>query len=242
MLSHLVRRDEIAEAQTALVNLMRSEFPGVDERNITFRPTALKNQKLMTLSNYWYRASEVSGKDESSPRFLNWFGVLTPSPLHIAVEVNVLREGINPRVRGFFARDDTTGAVYLMHTGDVGGGIRGVSGKAFRAWRGEPRRGVFYEPRREVFYGDGNVRRGFIVIPLNGLDPTRYAHRYVDRIRAFKDAVEKKQVDVESAEFKRQIQELEEYEDFYSVRWSDVLIQPVGEFKVDSAAPLYRPL
>lgn len=212
MLSPLVTRDEIKEAQTALVSLMQSLRSQVDQRDISYRPSGVKNQKVLTFGGYWYKDGEVSGKGEPSPRFLNWFGIRGPGQLRIAVEVNILREGIKHRVRGFFAKDNTTGAVYLMHSGDVGGGIRGVNGRAFRVWY----RDQYGEDRHEVFFRDGKVRLGFIVILLNGSDPTRYAWQYVDRITKFKKAVANNQVDVNDATFQQQIQELKKFEDFYT--------------------------
>ena len=92
-----------------------------------------------------------------------------------------------------------------MHTGDVGGGKKGVSGPGFRAWYGEP--------CSEVFDGERRVRFGFIVIPLRALDPTRSARRYVDALGTFRDAVETKKVDVTSTAFMRCIRQ---FEAFYS--------------------------
>lgn len=203
MLSLLTAPDEIAQAQKALDALMQSEFPDVERREIKFRPMVLRDQKVLTSDRYWYRAGLQDGPNASSPRFLNWFGVLSENQLRISVEVNVLRDPTEGRSQGFFARDNTTGAVYLMHSGDVGGGTVGVRGPAFRAWHGEP--------RSEVFDGEGSVRFGFIVVPLRALDPTRSARRYVDTIGRFRNAVKTKQVDLNSNAFQRRIREFEEF-------------------------------
>ena len=205
MLSLLAARDEIAEAQQALKDLMRREFVDVERRNIKFRPSGLDDQEVLTSGRYWYRAGVLQDRSHRSPRFMNWFGVLTSGRLRISVEVNVLRDPTEGRAQGFFARDNMTGAVYLMHTGGIGGGTEGVSGPGFRAWYGEP--------CIDVFDGDGRARFGFIVIPLLASDPTRTARRYVDSIGAFRDAVETKQIDVTSPAFQRRIRE---YKAFYS--------------------------
>lgn len=204
MLSILTGRDEVAQAQQALENLMRTEFTHIERRDITFPGGGrLNDQKVRTSGSYWYHAGVVKGRDEPSPRFLNLFGVLASGRLRISVEVNVLCRATQGQSQGFFARDNTTGAVYLMHSGDIRGGARGVSGPAFRAWYGEP--------RRKVFGGDGRIRFGFIVIPLRALDPTRSVRRYVDSIGKFRDDVATKKVDVKSGEFQRRIQKFNDY-------------------------------
>ena len=147
MLSLLTARDEIAEAQQALEDLMRREFPDVERHDIKFRPKGRNDQEVLTSGRHWYRVGVQDGPNEPSPRFQNWFGVLAPGRLRISVEVNVLRDPTEGQAQGFFARDNATGAVYLMHTGSIGGGKSGVSGPAFRAWYGES--------SSEVFDGEG---------------------------------------------------------------------------------------
>ena len=182
MLSLLVERDEIAEAQEALERVMENEFEGRERRNITFRPRSLTDQEVWTRARYWYRPGIRRGPNVTSPRFLNWFGVLVPATLSITVEANIPLQGRNGRVAGFFARDDSTGALYLMHSGNIGGGKSGVSGRAFRAWYGERLIPVYDDRDR--------VRFGSIMVSVGASDPTRPARRYVDSIEAFRRAVE----------------------------------------------------
>ena len=204
MLSLLVEPDEIADAQEALQDIMSDEFPGRQARNITFRPGGLAEQEIWTLRDYWYRPGLLEGPRATTPRFLNWFGVLTPGALNITVEVNVALDAETGRAQGFFARDDIAGALYLMHSGNVGGGRRGVGGRAFRAWYGKR--------RVPVFDPDERVRFGFVVVPLGASDPTRPARRYVDSIEAFKQAVTEGKIDPDDPDFRRRMQE---FDDFY---------------------------
>ena len=204
MLSLLVERDEIAEAQETLQNVMRVQFPKHERRNISFRPRVLSDQEVWTRANYWYRPAVHEGRNGTTPRFLNWFGVLAQGTLNITVEVNIAFEWRNGRAEGFFARDDSTGALYLMHSGNVGGGRPGIGGRAFRAWYGK--RCV------PVFVGDKCERFGFVVIPIRAADPTRSARRYIDSIEEFKNAVSDGEVDPEDPDFQRTMQE---FDDFY---------------------------
>ena len=204
MLSLLVERHDIADAQDALKSTMGEEFPGRQRRNISFRPEVLARQQIWTWDDrYWYRHGVLKGRDVTSPRFLNWFGVLAPGNLHIIVEVSVVLEWGVGRSAGFFARDDNTGALYLMHSGNVGGGTIGVGGRAFRAWYGK-RQVPVIDPKERV-------RFGFVVVPIGASDPTRSARSYVDSIEAFKAAVAAEEVDVEDRDFRDRMREFDEY-------------------------------
>ena len=206
MFSLLVERDEIARAQEALQSVMQDEFPQHVLRNISFRPRVLKNQEVWTRDNHWYHPSVLEGRDTKTPRFLNWFGLGTETQgsLNITVEVNVALDRGSGRAEGFFARHDSNGAVYLMHSGNVGGGRPGIGGSAFRAWYGK---------RRESVFADGKcVRFGFVVVPIQAADPTRPARRYVDSIEEFKKEVTEGKIDPQDPDFRRKQQE---FEDFY---------------------------
>lgn len=207
MLSLLVERDEIAEAQEALRKVMSTEFPGREYRNITFRPGGLSDQEVWTWRDrYWYCPGVLEGRNVRAPRFVNRFGVLVlaPAGLGITVQANVALQWRKGRAEGFFARDESTGALYLLHSGNVGGGRPGVGGHAFRAWYRE--RGV------SVVDPNGRVRFGFVVIPIGASDPTRSARRYVDAIEAFKQAVAVGEIDTDDPGFQRTMQE---FDDFY---------------------------
>jgi len=65
------------------------------------------------------------------------FGTQNPATvpsLTIACEINVPFEGVNRRIAGAFLRDsdDTSPALYLAHSGKVGGGRKGVGKSALR--------------------------------------------------------------------------------------------------------------
>ena len=204
MLSLLTETDEIANAQEALETVMRKEFREHDYRNISFRPRVLRDQEVWTRANCWYRPAVHDGHDGTTPRFLNWFGLLDRGSLNITVEVNVAFELGNGRAEGFFARDDGTGALYLMHSGNVAGGRKGVGGRAYRTWYGKRR-----EP---VFLGDKCARFGFVVVPVQAADPTRATRRYIDSIGTFKKLVSEKKINPKARDFQRKMRK---FDDFY---------------------------
>ncbi|RXV69814.1 hypothetical protein D1006_18680 [Burkholderia stabilis] len=123
--------------------------------------------------------------------------------LQISVEINVAYEDRNDQVAGFFARDNDTGAIYLLHSGRVGGGTRGVSKSALLAWSNLP--------LIEAVDTSGGIRDGVLVMPVEGLRASRSAIRYIDTIARFKQAVRDGEID--SLEFQLKQRELE---DFYA--------------------------
>ena len=202
MLSLLTERDEIADAQETLESVLREEFGEHDDRDISFRPRVLRDQDVWTEAGYWYRPAVHEGG--TTPRFLNWFGVLKDGSLNITVEVNVAFERRKGTAEGFFARDDGTGALYLMHSGNIGGGRPGIGGRAFR---------TCYSKRAEpVFVGNKCARFGFIVVPVQAADPTRSARRYIDSIRDFKKLVSDKKIDPKDPDFRGKMRK---FDDFY---------------------------
>ena len=92
-------------------------------------------------------------------RYWNAFGIMRPDPdksLQITVEVNPPLEGIERKMGGAFARDPSTGSLYLVHRGRIGGGQKGIGAELFWSrFRGgvllrEPDRD---EPSRVVIVG-----------------------------------------------------------------------------------------
>ena len=113
-------------------------------------------------------------------------------------------EGTSNSIAGFFARDSDSGAIYLMHTGGLRGGASGVGGRAFRAWHDKA--------PIEVQDAEDSSRFDFILVPVNAPVATRPLIRYIERVAAFRQAVADGRVDVENPQFRR---DMEELDDFY---------------------------
>ena len=93
MLSHLVSRTEIAEAQATLEATMRREFPDSKTRTITFPSGRVLDAEVMTDGHYWYYPHFDPNMEVGTPRRFNWFGILRPGRLRITLEANVASEG-----------------------------------------------------------------------------------------------------------------------------------------------------
>lgn len=204
MFSLIESREEIAKAQQKLEAAIRRDFKKEATKDIGYPGGTIFDAKVVTDGNYWYYSSDHSGQDVPNPRRFNWFGLFKKdAKLQITVEVNTAYQGRTGQVAGFFARDNNTDAVYLMHSGRVAGGTTGVGKDAFLAWSGQ--RLV------EVVDLSGGIRNGILVMPVEGKGASRSAVWYIDAVAEFKQAVRDGKIGAE--EFKRK---LKEFEDFYS--------------------------
>lgn len=204
MFSLLEARQEVAKAQRKLEATFRRDFPKRAVKNIGYPGGTTFDANVFSDGRYWFWSRDHNGSDVQNPRRLNWFGLFDEEGgLQITVEINTAYEGRNDQVAGFFARDNDTGTVYLMHSGRVGGGTKGVSKSALLAWSDQP--------QIEVVDASGGVRDGVLVMPIDGSAASRSGIRYIDTIARFKQAVKSGEID--SREFKRKRRELE---DFYA--------------------------
>lgn len=204
MFTLIESKGEIAKVQRKLEATIRRDFRKKATRNIGYPGGTTFDAFVLTDGTYWYWSSDHNNKNVANPRRLNWFGLFkAEGGLQISVEINTAYEGRNDQVAGFFARDNDTGSIYLLHSGRVGGGTKGVGKSAFLAWSDQ--RPV------DVVDSSGGVREGVLVMPIDGIAASRSAVRYVDIIARFKRAV--RAGDIETPEFRRKKKELD---DFYS--------------------------
>ena len=96
----------------------------------------------------------------------------------ITCEINLPREGADRKVAGIIATDET-GALFLAHSGRMGGARPGQRKSAFREFLAD---GVW----RPVIWPDGEETDALIVAPLDSPRLTRLLGRFVDTVRSFK--------------------------------------------------------
>lgn len=204
MFTLIESKKEIAKVQRKLESSIRRDFKTTTIRDIGYPGGTTFDASVFTDGTYWYWSSDHNSKDIANPRRLNWFGLFkNEGRLHISVEINTAYEGRNDQVAGFFARDNDTGSIYLLHSGRVGGGTKGVGQSAFLTWSDQ--RPV------DVVDSSGSLRKGVLVMPIDGIAASRSAVRYIDIIVQFKLAV--RAGDMETREFHRK---KKEFDDFYS--------------------------
>lgn len=129
MLTLLQGKKEKEDAQKRFSRLIGSAWGESERRTVSWRPNAMELDVFHN-GDYWFFSETI--RDSGIPHYWNIFGIYEKNGrLHITVEINIAIEGNDRRVSGFFARDERTGIVYLMHDGDVGGGRRGISRSFF---------------------------------------------------------------------------------------------------------------
>jgi hypothetical protein len=143
-------------------------------------------------------------------RYWNAFGVYNSSSLvqSISVEINVPTETNGAGVAGFFAEDEQTGEIYLMHTGRVGGGRTGVGKTHFLFWSMEKLINVKGE--------DGGLRGGIIIGKLNAVDFVDRVREFVRIVQDFKDTA--KRGGTQTSDFEEGVQEFDRYREEFSGR------------------------
>jgi len=180
MYSLIESRAEIDAAQRKLEATIRREFSRKTVKDIGWQGGRREKATLNTSDRYWYWSADHK-QGATNPRRLNWFGVFADGPgVQITVEINTPYEGRNDAIAGFFARNNETGVVYLLHSGRVGGGTTGVSKEAFIAWSAQQ--------LTTVFDSKGKLRNGIVVMPVQGVGATRSLISYVQGVVEFKRA------------------------------------------------------
>ncbi|MGZ3732447.1 MAG: hypothetical protein ACXU9U_01730 [Parachlamydiaceae bacterium] len=202
MFSLIESKEEIAKAQRKLEAAIRRDFKMKVVKNIGYPGGTTFGAEVVTDGNYWYWSSDHKGKDVPNPRRLNWFGLFRgDTDLQISVEINTAYEGRNDQLAGFFARDNDTGSIYLLHSGRVGGGTKGIGKTTFLAWSNQ--RPI------NVVDSSGGIREGLLVMPIEGVAASRPAVRYIETIASFKQAV--RADDLASPEFQHKKKELDDF-------------------------------
>ncbi len=102
-----------------------------------------------------------------------------PSPREsITCEINLPRTGADRKLAGMIV-EDAAGALYLAHSGRMGGARPGQSKDGFREFLAD---GVW----RSVEWPDGEESEALIVAPLDSPRLTRLLGRFVDAVRRYK--------------------------------------------------------
>jgi hypothetical protein len=180
MLELVETKSEKIAAQRRFAKAMESAWIGEERRTVVWRPSS----KVLPIAHngvLWF-AQIRPHDDQHTLRYWNSFGVYNNSGnLQIAVEINIPVESNTRTVSGFFAKDQATGSIYLMHDGGVGGGRPGIGQENFLRWSSKQP-----EP---VMASDGSYRFGIIVSEIDGASLSVNVSSFVQSVIDFKAAV-----------------------------------------------------
>lgn len=144
----------------------------------------------------WVAFGEPSS---SQPRYSNNFGIFKSGKQQLSetVEINVAVSG---RSSGFFAEDADTGDIFLIHSGQVGGGRPGIGKSAFLAWSRAKLIEVIDEKRS---------RTGIAVAKLGEPGLAGRIWKFVEAVQGFKDEASAGRL--ETPNFKKRMKEYDRY-------------------------------
>lgn len=193
-------------AQAAFSRALRGSLKNQGQRLIGFRGPGTK----VTTAIYsdgagqpWvgFRGPE---RHQRVKRYWNAFGIFVPdAPAQaITVEINFPTTSMSGHVSGFLAEDPETGDRYIMHSGKVGGGRKGIGKSAYLAWSSAVLVDVASDGRRKP-------RQGILIARLGDPDLTAAVWKFVRSVQAFKDEAAAGKLD--TTEFKRRVVEYDRY-------------------------------
>lgn len=163
MLSLIDDRNVIKSAQDRLSAALKEALPQIENCKVGFQGDSF-DVAVQTLGNgslyYAAKSPQIYSRSFGGAlRYWNAFGIFRKgiSNQNILVEINIPEEGDNAQVSGFFARDTSSGDIYLMHTGKIGGGRKGIGKNAFLNFLSDPLQQVNCAGRRRFGLIIGNI-------------------------------------------------------------------------------------
>lgn len=135
----MIALTEAAEISEAYALLKRSvQENGVPHERLVTRPGSAESK---TVTLYWHEKEQLwTLAEEADEGYWFAFGSNNPAELkEVApvVEVSLVRDGVSKLKPGRFVRDESSGWVFVGHSGKVGGGKPGAGQAAFLDFFGE---------------------------------------------------------------------------------------------------------
>lgn len=185
MLVVILDRARKTAAQAALKRNLTTDLQDRGRRKIGFPGGSTKARLYTNGAGRLWAAFREPTEVRGVPRYWNAFGAYEPNrpAQSISVEINIATEADDAGVAGFFAEDAQTGALFLMHSGRVGGGRPGISKSAFLVWS--------KAKLIDVSDGDGGTRSGIVIAKLDDRYLVDNIWQFATSVQNFKDEVRK---------------------------------------------------
>lgn len=209
MLTLIENNIEKKRAQKAVEAELKASLKKIGVRNIGY-PGGNTDQIVYAVGEgELYVAFGRPDANGATPRYWNAFGEFRnrASSQEITVEINIAVDGNPGRVAGFFAKDGH-GDIYLMHTGRVGGGRKGIGRSAFLTWS--------MLKLIEVEDSRRGVRRGVVVARIGSGEIAGQIASFTSKVANFKRQVASGAL--EAPDFKARLDEFERYKPEFSGR------------------------
>ena len=181
MLKLLTNKREIAKSQNSIVDILKKSLKNNEKLTIGYQGGNFENQVYYNKS-LWY-STIILEEEVTVPRYWNAFGLGKRKDGNqiIVVEINPVLEGVTRQVAGLFAKDESTGDIFLLHRGKIGGGRKGIGKEAFENWY----RGKW----AEVYDENKNKEESILISSINSPNFITKLTLFVQEVAKFKEEV-----------------------------------------------------
>ena len=149
----VMSRQKTKKCQQRLESALTNGLNQESNIKIGFRGSGNKEYPVNHNGTIWFCSEKLDN------RFWNAFG-LNPdenAQNDIVVEINPPLDGMDLRIgAGIFAFDQEN-SLFLLHSGKIGGGRKGIGGRAFSKWYSQ------FSPMRDVKINEGKSKQCLLV-------------------------------------------------------------------------------
>ena len=183
MLFRITNEPEIQAAQQILEHTIRNSLPTIGVTKVGFRGGQIKTELFSKGSgNLWCAFEKL--ENNGTPRYWNSFGTLDTqkSQQIIVVEINVPISESGRSVAGYFAKCLETGKIFLVHTGKIGGGKKGIGKSSFLEHCSLN--------ETDIFDGRGSTHKDILIGQIDSVELSGRILRFVRKVKEFKESVD----------------------------------------------------
>jgi len=174
MLFAITKQTEIRQSN----NLLFDQLAKLEHESYTINYSSAGGSAPIKISyskkfDFWWGNSD----ERKANRFWNPFGLKRPKPNSTVTgrcQVNYAASGVDNSIAGLFAKDHA-GNIYLLHSGKVGGGQKGVGKNAFAD---------YYTGKKTIVQFDNQELEYYVVTSLNS---SRFFQNIVDFVTVVYD-------------------------------------------------------
>lgn len=199
MLSLITTQSQIRACQAQMEKTLEVSLPNKKQYTIGYHSGSIKAPVLFN-SNIWFSHSIVHSKDK---RHWNAFGLSkdlsTKKSNSIVVEINILQKGVNGRVAGAFAKDSKSGAIYLTHSGKIGGGRKGIGKSSFLKW--------YKASIKNIINEEGESKKAIVIGDISADSFSKELTKFIKNVEKFKSLVSEGEVNEATVLTDRELEE-----------------------------------
>ena len=189
MLTAITTENEVRKTQKKFEgNLLESLPKRTGKFTIGYQGGSFEKNGLHADQNIWFVSH--TEKNAPIPRYWNAFGLadklLINGSNNIAVEINVPLSGSNGTVSGFFAKNQN-GEVFLLHSGKIGGGRKGIGKNSFLSWYCHPTVKVLRNKKSQDALIVTNINSSNIAVEIG---------EFVKAVSAFKNKSQEDEISI----------------------------------------------